>query len=168
MHVAKGNAVVLIHHTQPDIRPFNNVDEATAFVWNAIVAPRYTNVAKLWVRRSWYTDGGAFGARHFAEGDLTEKATGKRVHVALYRGGNGARWLEFVTPDRDAFQKQFAMVYDAPCQVLRHGRWGHFAAHRFFVGGENPSFQNSPGRKSGSGLCWRATRQEYPVGDSFR
>jgi hypothetical protein len=112
VRVSKANAVVLIHHTRPDIRSFNNVDEATTFVWNALVAPRYSNVARLWVRRSWYADGGAFGARHFAEGDLTEKATGRRVHVALYRGGNGARWLEFITPDKEAFQKQFTVVHE--------------------------------------------------------
>ncbi len=112
VRVAKGNAVVLIHHTQPDIRPFNNVHEATAFVWDTIVAPRYSNLSKLWLRRSWYADGGAFGAKHFAEGDLTEKATGKRVHVALFRNGNGSRWLEFVTPDKEAFQKQFTAVYE--------------------------------------------------------
>jgi len=112
VQVSKGNVVVLIHHTQPDIRRFGNVDEATGFVWNTLVAPRYGSVARLWVRRSWYADGGAFGAKHFAEGDLTEKATGRRVHVALYRGGNGGRWLEFITPDRDTFQKQFTVVYE--------------------------------------------------------
>jgi hypothetical protein len=51
---------------------------------------------------------------------------------------------------------------------LRHGRRGHFAIRCVFLGSGIPWFQNGPGRRSGSGLCWRATRQEYPVGDSFR
>jgi hypothetical protein len=110
VRAVKGNATVLIHHAQPDIRPFNNVDEATAHVWNLLVAPRYTNVSNLWVRRPFWSDGGPFGAKHFAEGDLTDKATGKRVHVALHRSGNGLRWLEFITPTRDSFYQQFGVV----------------------------------------------------------
>ncbi len=110
VRAVNGNATVLIHHAQPDIRPFNNVDEATAHVWNLLVAPRYSNVANLWVRRSFWSDGGPFGAKHFAEGDLTDKATGKRVHVALHRAGNGLRWLEFIMPSRDSFYQRFGVV----------------------------------------------------------
>jgi hypothetical protein len=110
VRAVKGGATVLIHHAQPDIRALNNVDEATSHVWNLLVAPRYSNAANLWVRRSWWSDGGAFEAKHFAEADLTDRATGGRVHVALYRGGNGQRWLEFITPDRETFHRQFTVV----------------------------------------------------------
>lgn len=109
--VTKGNTVALIHYAQPNIRDFNNLDEKTAFVWNTIVAPRYSNISNLWVRKSWWADGGFMDAKYFAEADLTENASGKKVHVALYRNGNGGKWIEIITSDKAGFQNQFTTVY---------------------------------------------------------
>ena len=107
----KAASVVLIHYTQPDIKGFNNLDEATAFAWNTIVAPRYSNISNLWIRKSWYADGDFMNGKYFAEADLTDNASSKRVHVVLYKNGNGGKWIEIITPDKASFQNQFSIVY---------------------------------------------------------
>ncbi len=111
VQVSKGNTVVLIHYAQPNIRDFNNLDEKTSFVWNTIVAPRYSNISNLWIRKSWYADGDFMNGKYFAEADLTENATGKKVHVVLYRNGSSGKWIEFITLDKNTFQNQFSIIY---------------------------------------------------------
>jgi len=111
VRVSKGNTVVLIHYLQPNIRDFANLDEKTAFVWNTIIAPRYSNISNLWIRKSWYADGDFMNGKYFAEADLTENASGIKVHVVLYKNGSNGKWLEFITPDKTTFQNQFAIVY---------------------------------------------------------
>ncbi len=109
--VTKGNTVVLIHYSVPDIRRFNNLDESTAHVWNTLVAPRYKNASNIWMRRSWYADGDFMNAKYFGEADVIDNATGKKVHVALFKDGTNGRWIEFISPDKAAFQTQFSPVY---------------------------------------------------------
>ncbi len=111
VRVTKGNTVILIHYAQPNIRDFNNLDESTAFVWNTIVVPRYSNISNLWVRKKWYADGDFMNAKYYAGADLRENATGKKVHVVLYKSGNAGKWIEFITPDKSSFQNQFSVVY---------------------------------------------------------
>ena len=111
VRVTKGITVVLIHYAQPNIRDFNNLDESTAFVWNTIVVPRYSNISNLWIRKKWYADGDFMNAKYYAEADLTENATGKKVHVVLYKSGNAGKWIEFITPDKVSFQNLFTVVY---------------------------------------------------------
>ena len=111
VRVTKGNNVVLVHYAQPNIRDFNNLDESTAFVWNTIITPRYSNISNLWTRKKWYGDGDYMNAKYFAEADLTENASGKKVHVVLYKSGNAGKWIEFITPDKVSFQNQFSVVY---------------------------------------------------------
>lgn len=123
VHVRKGDVVILIHHARPDIRDFNNLDESTAFVWNTLVAPRYRDKANLWVRRSWWEDGGPLDGKYFAESDLTSLETGQRVHVVLFKNGNYGRWIEFITPDKATFARMFSPVYE------QNGTdWGKLAA----------------------------------------
>ena len=111
VRVTKSNTVVLLHYAQPNIRDFNNLDEATAFVWNTIVVPRYSNISNLWIRKKWYADGDFMNAKYYAGADLTENATGKKVHVVLYKSGNAGKWIEFITPDKVSFQNLFTVVY---------------------------------------------------------
>jgi hypothetical protein len=49
--------------------------------------------------------------KYFAEADLTDNASAKKVHVVLYRNGNGGKWIEIITPDKASFQNQFSIVY---------------------------------------------------------
>ena len=111
VRATKGNTVVLIHYAQPDIRKFNNLDESTTFVWNTLVAPRYSNMTNSWMRKSWWADGGFMDAKYFGEADLVENGTGKKVHVVLFRNGNGGKWIEIITADKAGFQNQFTVVY---------------------------------------------------------
>lgn len=111
VRVTKGNTVVLIHYAQPNIRDFNNLDESTDFVWNTMVAPRYKNISNLWIRKKWWADGDFMNAKYYAEADLTENASGKKVHVVLYKSGNAGKWIELITPDKVSFQNQFSVVY---------------------------------------------------------
>lgn len=119
----KDGVVVLIHYRQPDIRAFNNVHEATAFAWNQLLGSRYKNVANAWFRRSFWSDGDAFSGKYFAQADARDN-DGRPVHVALFRGGNGGKWIEIVTPDKATFQSRFTAVqqYDgtnwAPLEKL--------------------------------------------------
>lgn len=111
VRVTKGNAAVLIHYELPDIRAFNNLDEASVFVWNKLVAPRYSNLKDFFSRRSWYADGDFMNGKYFVEGNVTDASTGKRVYVALFKNGNSGKWIEFIMPDKQSFQREFTTVY---------------------------------------------------------
>ena len=50
--------------------------------------------------------------KYFASADAVESSSGRRLFVALFRNGNGARWLEIVTPDRGTFERLLTVVYD--------------------------------------------------------
>ena len=111
VRVTKGNATVLIHYALPDIRDFNNLDEKSTFVWNKIVAPRYSDLKNFFPRKSWYADGDFMNGKYFVEGDVTDPSTGRRVYVALFKDGNAGKWLEFIMPDKQSFQREFTTVY---------------------------------------------------------
>jgi hypothetical protein len=108
----RGGVEVLVHFAQYDLRPFMNLDEATAHVWASLVAPRFRDIANLRVRRSWWADGGPMEGKYFASADATEQASGKRVHVALFRDGSFGRWIEVRTADRATFERELTVVYD--------------------------------------------------------
>ena len=112
VRVTRGAVTVLIHHAAPDLRPFTNPWEGTSAVWNQLVAPRYAGVANLTLRRGFWDDGDAFGqSKHFASATARD-AQGQSIHVALFRGGNGRRWIEIITPDKATFEKQLTVVRD--------------------------------------------------------
>ena len=105
----KDALTVRILHELPDLRPFNNLDEATAFAWARLVAPRYSGITNLWVRRSFWSDGGPLEGKYFAQADARD-AAGRPVHVALFKHGNAGRWIEIVTPDKATFQHLLTTV----------------------------------------------------------
>jgi hypothetical protein len=109
---SRGGVEALVHFAQYDLRPFMNLDEATAHVWASLVAPRFRDIANLRVRRSWWADGGPMGGKYFASADATEQASGKRMHVALFRDGSFGRWIEIHTADRVTFERELTVVYD--------------------------------------------------------
>jgi hypothetical protein len=109
---SRGGVEVLVHFAQYDLRPFMNLDEATAHVWTSLVVPRFRDITNVRVRRSWWADGGPTGGRYFASADATEQASGKRVHVALFRDGSFGRWIEIRTADRATFERELTVVYD--------------------------------------------------------
>lgn len=42
---------------------------------------------------------------------MTDPATGKRVYVALFKNGTAGKWIEFIMPDKQSFQREFTTVY---------------------------------------------------------
>lgn len=112
VRASRGAVTVLVHHAAPDQRPFVNPWEGTTAVWNQVVAPRYTGVSGLWVRRGSWDDGDSWGqGKNFASASARD-AQGRSVWVALFRSGNNRRWVEIVTPDRAAFEAHLTVVHD--------------------------------------------------------
>ncbi len=109
VRATKDNATLLLHYARPDIRRFNNLDEATAFVWNQLVAPRYTGLSNLWIRRSFWSDGDSFHGKYFAQADARDR-DGKSVHVVLFKDGTYGKWIEIITPSKADFQSRFTTV----------------------------------------------------------
>lgn len=112
VRATRGSATVLIHYELPDLRPFNNLDEKSTFVWDKIVAPRYRDLKNFYARRGWYTDGDSMNGKYFVSGDVTDPSTGKRAYVALYKDGNAGKWIEFIMPDKRFFESTFTPVFD--------------------------------------------------------
>ena len=112
VRASRGVVTVFVHHAAPDQRPFVDPWEGTAAVWNQVVAPRYTGVSGLIVRRGSWDDGDSWGqGKNFASASARD-AEGRSVYVALFRSGNNWRWVEIVTPDRAAFEKHLTVVHD--------------------------------------------------------
>jgi hypothetical protein len=106
VQVTKGTLKVLIHYPNKSADEYNSVLlDGLKNAWNVLVVPKYKTVSNVEFKpvSSWESV-------EFAEADAVEKASGKSVRVVLfkknYSGGNG-RFLEFVTPDKASFEKEF-------------------------------------------------------------
>lgn len=106
VEVTKGNVIVLLHYP-------NKVADAHNFVlldglknaWDVLVAPRYSSATNMQFRSS-----GSWESIEFAEADMIQNSTGKKVHVVLFKknfnNGSG-KYIEFVTPTKTDFEKEF-------------------------------------------------------------
>jgi hypothetical protein len=104
--VTKANTRVLIHYPNKQADAYNSVlKNGLQNAWNILVAPRYADIKNFELKPVQ-----SFESIAFAEADATEKATGKQVHIVLfkkhYSNGNG-RYLEFLTTDKRAFEQEF-------------------------------------------------------------
>jgi hypothetical protein len=106
VQVIKGNITVLIHYPNKKADAYNSVVlEGLKNAWDILVAPRYSSASNFEFKpiTGWQTI-------EFAEADLLEKGSNKKVHVVLfkmnYSNGSG-RYLEFITPDKRAFEQVF-------------------------------------------------------------
>jgi hypothetical protein len=106
VRVSRGTTNVLIHYPNKQADVYNSVlMDGLKNAWDVLVAPRYATGRNLEFKpiTGWQSI-------EFAEGDLTEKGTGKSVHVVLfkmnYSNGN-SRYLEFITPTKQAFEQEF-------------------------------------------------------------
>ncbi|MBO9658233.1 MAG: hypothetical protein J7527_05355 [Chitinophagaceae bacterium] len=104
--VTRANTRVLIHYPNKQADAYNSVlKDGLQNAWNILVAPRYSNIRNYELKPVQ-----SFESIAFAEADATEKATGKQVHIVLfkkhYSNGNG-RYLEFVTADKGAYEQEF-------------------------------------------------------------
>lgn len=106
VHVSKGNTQVLIHYPNKIADAYNSVVlTGLKNAWDVLVAPRYSSASSMQFKpiTGWQ-------AIEFAEADMVEKGTGKRVYVVLfkmnYSSGSG-RYMEFITPNKGAFEQEF-------------------------------------------------------------
>jgi hypothetical protein len=106
VEVTKGNIRILLHYKHPQADAYNSdIMVAEKNAWNILVAPRYSAAANMNFKPhiSWQSI-------EFADADLTESATGKKVYVVFFKKhyGNGSgTHLEFIAPDRQTFENEF-------------------------------------------------------------
>ena len=106
VEVTKGTIRILLHYKHPQADAYNSdlmVGEKNA--WNILVAPRYSAAANMNFKPHF-----SWQSIEFADADLTEAATGRKVYVVFfkkhYSDGSGTH-LEFITPDRTTFENEF-------------------------------------------------------------
>ncbi|HVK47486.1 MAG TPA: hypothetical protein VM488_06585 [Pseudobacter sp.] len=109
--VKKGNNKVLVHFPNNKADAYNSVlKDGLANAWNILVAPRYNNIRNLELKPIQ-----SFESISFCEADATDKATGKQVHIVLfkkhYSNGNG-RYLEFITDTKQDYELQFGAYHN--------------------------------------------------------
>ena len=106
VQVTKGNTRVLIHYPNKQADAYNSVlMDGLKNAWNILVAPSYSSAYNMEFKPT-----GGWEAIEFAEADMTEKASGKTVHVVLfkkdYSNGSG-KYVEFITPNKSSFEQEF-------------------------------------------------------------
>lgn len=108
VQVIKGGIKILIHYPNAKADAYNSVlKEEDYTAWNTLVAPRYSNMKNFeWKSiQSWQSIS-------FMEADATENATGKTVHITLfkqhYSNGSGA-YLEFITGTKADYENEFGV-----------------------------------------------------------
>ncbi len=111
VQVSKGTIRVLIHYPNKTADAYNSVVmDGLKNAWNILVAPKYSTASNFEFKpiTGWQTI-------EFAEADAVEKITGKTVHVVLfkmnYSNGSG-KYLEFITPDKQAFEQEFGAYHE--------------------------------------------------------
>jgi hypothetical protein len=108
--VAKGNIRVLIHHPNKQADAYNSVvQDGLKNAWDILVAPRYSTA-----RNFEFKPITGWQAIEFAEADLIEKATGKTVHVVLFKmnySSGAGRYLEFIAPNKSVFEQEFGAYH---------------------------------------------------------
>ena len=106
VQVTKANIRVLVHYPNKNADAYNSVVlDGLKNAWNVLVAPRYSAAGNFEFKpiTGWQ-------AIEFAEADAVEKATGKTVHVVLFKmnySSGAGRYLEFVTPNKAVFEQEF-------------------------------------------------------------
>jgi hypothetical protein len=111
VRVTKGNIAVLIHYPNKSADAYNSVlKDGLSNAWNTLVAPRYSNAKNMEIKpiQSWESIA-------FMEADVTDRASGKNVHVVLFKKhlskGNG-RYLEFITNTKADFEREFGAYHN--------------------------------------------------------
>lgn len=105
-----GDVTVLVHHRTFDLRDFVNQD-GVKHVWQHLVSPRYKEQSNMWVRRNFWSDGDYTSGKDWIEADA-KTTDGKAVHVALFKGGNGQRWIEIITPSQAVLHAKLTKVVE--------------------------------------------------------
>ena len=106
VEIVKGDLRVIQHYKREEENQYMSVvEEQTRLFWNLLVAPRYRDVAELYIERN---NPGGYEPINYAEATATDAATGRRVFVVLfYHPNRKSRWMEFITPDKATFEREF-------------------------------------------------------------
>lgn len=130
VEAARGKIKVLLHYArEEDKKYYPQYKEHVSVFWNLLVAPRYNNL------RNYESPDHLLSWQPglFAAGQLTDKATGKDVWVALFSKGTSG-WVEVISPDKQTFVEQFGV--DRP--EMYFDNWGQMLAlfnlNKFAVG----------------------------------
>jgi len=111
VQATKGNITVLIHYPNKIADDYNpDLMGGLKNAWNVLVASRYSNASNFEFKPI-----SGWQSIEFAEADCVERATGKTVHVVLfkynYSGGSG-KYMEFITPDKSTYEKEFGVYHN--------------------------------------------------------
>jgi hypothetical protein len=101
VRVTKGSINVLLHYAKEGTTISADPGPHVTNAWNILSASRYSNLENY---KTAYIV--TYNRPYLGMGTATEKATGKRVFVVLFRQGNSG-WLEFIAPDKSSFMQQF-------------------------------------------------------------
>lgn len=106
VEVTKNNIRILLHYKHSQADAYNSdLVAAEKNAWNILETPRYSSAANMNFKphSSWQSI-------EFANADMTESATGKKVYVVFfkkhYSNGSGTH-LEFITPSWQTFESEF-------------------------------------------------------------
>ncbi|NVB77365.1 MAG: hypothetical protein HOV81_03135 [Kofleriaceae bacterium] len=110
VRAVNGDVTVLVHHRTFNLRDFINQDGAK-HVWQELVSPRYKDQTAVRVRKNFWSDGDYMNGKDWIEADA-KTSDGKAVHVALFKGGNGQRWIEIITPTQAVLHAKITEVLD--------------------------------------------------------
>ena len=112
VQVKKGNIMILIHYPNKRADEYNSVLlDGLKNAWNVLVAPKYSSASNMEFKpiSSWESI-------EFAEADVVERATGKTLHVVLFKknstSGRG-KYLEFIAPDKKSFEQEFGPYHQS-------------------------------------------------------
>jgi hypothetical protein len=112
VEVTKGNLKVHIHYPNKAADAYNSVLlEGLKNAWNILVAPNYSSASNFEFKPT-----GGWESIEFAEADMTEKATGKEVHVILFKknyNNGGGKYVEFISPDKRSFEQEFGAYHQS-------------------------------------------------------
>jgi hypothetical protein len=111
VETTKGNIKVLIHYPNKAADEYKSeLLAGLKIAWNILVVPKYSSMTNVE-----YKPISGWQSIVFAEADAVERATGRNVHVVLfkyhYSGGEG-KFLEFISPNKDAFEREFGPYHE--------------------------------------------------------
>jgi hypothetical protein len=110
VEVTKGDLKVLIHYPNKAADAYNSVLKAGDMnAWNLLVAPHYKGI-----RNFEYGSIQSFESVTFLCADATEAASGKNVHVVLFKlhdYQSNRRYLEFVTASKSGYEAVFGAYH---------------------------------------------------------
>lgn len=131
VQAAKGNIKVLIHYPNKKADAYNSVLlDGLKNAWNVLVAPRYSSASNFHFNPIY-----SWQSIEFAEADMVETATGKTVHVVLFKknfSNGGGKYLEFITPSKNVFEQEFG-AYDNSATASGWDKMANLADYNKFA-----------------------------------